>query len=64
MKIVTNGLARVNRRIRRVGGLSYPTVPGVGSLAPGQSVTLNVLFKNFSNAVITFIPVVYVGGFN
>jgi hypothetical protein len=46
------------------GGWPFITVPGVGSLAPGQSASVNVQFKNPSNAVINASPVVYSGTFN
>jgi len=46
------------------GGWQYVTVPGVGSLAPGQSATVNVEFKNPSNAAITLSPIPYSGSFN
>src|SRR5579863_861416 len=45
------------------GGWSYVTVPTVSSLAPGQSATVPVQFKNPSNATIRFIPLTYVGSF-
>ncbi len=35
------------------------TVPGVVSLAPGQSATVSVQFSNPSNATIHFTPVIY-----
>lgn len=43
---------------------SYLTVPAVGSLAPGQSATVSVQFKNPSNSIINFTPVVYSGSLN
>jgi len=43
-----------------LSGTAYLTVP-VGSLAPGQSTTVNVKFKNPSNALINPTPVVYAG---
>jgi len=46
------------------GGWPYITVPGVGSLASGQSATVNVRFKNPSNTMINFTPVAYAGSFN
>jgi hypothetical protein len=45
-------------------GSAYLSVPGVTSLAPGQSSTVNVQFKNPSNAKISFTPVIYSGGLN
>lgn len=46
------------------GGWPFVTVPNVGTLAPGQSASVNVHFKNPSNAVINFSPLVYSGTFN
>jgi len=46
------------------GGWSYITVPSAGSLAPGQSATVNVNFQNPSNVAINFLPVPYSGSFN
>ncbi|HEV2448594.1 MAG TPA: hypothetical protein VGS58_21825 [Candidatus Sulfopaludibacter sp.] len=53
----------VNNASGTFGGWSYVTVPGVSSLAPGQSATATILFKNPTNAVINFSPVVYSGSF-
>lgn len=44
-------------------GSPYITVPAVASLAPGQSVTIDVHFKNPSNVTINFKPVIYSGSF-
>ena len=46
------------------GEWSYVTVPAAGSLAPGQSASVTVEFKNPSNATINFTPVTYSGSFN
>jgi hypothetical protein len=46
------------------GGWSFITVPAVGSLAPGQSAPVSVVFSNPSNVTIDFAPVVYSGTFN
>jgi hypothetical protein len=49
------------------GGLSgtpYLTIPAAPSLAPGQSVTVSVQFKNPSNATMTLTPVIYSGDIN
>jgi hypothetical protein len=46
------------------GGWSYITVSGVGSLAPGQSATVAVDFKDPSMAMIDFTPMTYSGSFN
>jgi hypothetical protein len=45
------------------GAWSYITVPGVGTLAPGQSASVSVVFKDPTNAIINFTPVVYGGSF-
>lgn len=41
------------------GGTPFIVVPGTGSLAPGQSVSVTVQFRDPSNALISFAPVVY-----
>jgi hypothetical protein len=46
------------------GGWPYITVPATASLAAGQAATVNVVFKNPSNAIINFAPVSYSGSFN
>jgi hypothetical protein len=45
------------------GGNPYITVPGVVSLAPGQSASVSVQFNDSLNVLITFTPVTYSGGF-
>jgi hypothetical protein len=45
-------------------GNSYLTVPTMASLTPGQSATVAVQFRDPSNAVINFTPVVYSGSLN
>jgi hypothetical protein len=47
-----------------LSGTPYLTVPAVASLAPGQSVTVGIQFKNPSNATINLAPVVYSGSIN
>ena len=47
-----------------LSGTPYLTVPGVASLAPGQSAIVSVQFKNPSNATINFTPVIYSGSIN
>lgn len=42
-------------------GSPFLTVPGVTSLASGQSATVSVQFKNPSNGTINFIPVIFSG---
>jgi hypothetical protein len=44
-----------------LSGIPYLTVPAAAGLAPGQSVTVNVHFKNPSNAAINFTPAIYSG---
>ena len=44
------------------GGWPYISVPA--SLAPGQSASVNMQFRNASNAVINASPVIYSGTFN
>ena len=45
------------------GGWSYVAIPSITRLAPGQSATVAVQFKNPSNSTIQFIPLTYVGSF-
>ena len=45
-------------------GAPYVTIPALASLAPGKSATVDLKFKNSSNAVITFSPAIYSGSFN
>ena len=47
-----------------LSGTPYLTVPAVTSLAPGQSATVSVQFKNPSNAAINSTPVIYSGSIN
>jgi hypothetical protein len=47
-----------------LSGTPYLTVPAVVSLAPGQSATVNVQFKNPSNATLNLTPVIYSGSIN
>jgi hypothetical protein len=47
-----------------LSGTPYLTVPAVASLAPGQSISASVQFKNPSNAVINATPVIYSGILN
>jgi hypothetical protein len=47
-----------------LSGTPYLTVPEVAGLAPGQSVTVNVQFKNPANATINLAPLIYSGGIN
>jgi hypothetical protein len=44
-------------------GTPYLTIPG-SALAPGQSITVPVQFKNPSNATINFTPAIYSGSIN
>lgn len=43
------------------GGFPYITLPNLNSLAPGQSSTVILQFKNPSFATITFSPLIYSG---
>jgi len=47
-----------------LSGTPYLTVSGVASLAPGQSATVSVQFKNPSNAALNLAPVIYSGSIN
>lgn len=47
-----------------LSGTPYLTVPSVASLAPGQSTTVNVQFKNPSNGMLNLTPVIYSGSIN
>jgi hypothetical protein len=47
-----------------LSGTPYLTVPAIASLAPGQSVTVNVQFKNPLNNVLNLTPVIYSGSIN
>jgi hypothetical protein len=49
---------------RNLSGTPYLTVPGISSLEPGQSATVNVQFQNPSKAAISFTPVIYSGSIN
>jgi len=60
---LTAGVALMNMT-STFGGWPYVTTPGVGSLAPGQSASVNVQLKDPSNAVINANLVVYSGSFN
>jgi hypothetical protein len=47
-----------------LSGTPYLTVPNLGTLAPNQSITVGVQFKNPSNAVINLTPAIYSGSIN
>jgi len=47
-----------------LAGTPYVTIPIAAGLEPGQSVTVNVQFKNPSNAAVNLTPTVYSGGIN
>jgi hypothetical protein len=47
-----------------LSGMPYMTIPAVSGLVPGQSVTVNVQFKNPSDATINLTPVIYSGSIN
>jgi hypothetical protein len=59
---LTPGVTLVNAT-SHLAGAPYLTVPALASLAPGQSVTISVQFKNPSNALINFTPAIYSGSF-
>jgi hypothetical protein len=59
---LTSGVALVNAT-SNLSGTPYLTVTGAASLAPGQSATVNVEFKNPSNATINFVPMICSGSF-
>lgn len=66
-QLVLNSLANgvtVTNPSGSFGGFPFVTVPTSGSLAPGQSASVKVEFKNPSNASINFTPVTYSGSFN
>ncbi len=60
---LTAGVSAINPSGTLAGQGPYLSVPGSGSLAPGQSVTVPVQFSNPANASIVFIPKVYSGNF-
>ena len=60
---LTSGVTLANAT-SSFGGWSYITVPGVGSLAPGQPASVSVQFSNPQNKQINFSPVTYSGSFN
>jgi hypothetical protein len=60
---MTAGVTLVNATAN-LTGTPYLTVPAVATLAPSQSVTVSVQFKNPSNAVINFTPAIYSGVIN
>jgi hypothetical protein len=67
IQILFTGLTASVTLVNATGALAgapYLTVPGAASLIPGQSATVNVQFKDPSNATINFAPVIYSGSFN
>jgi len=60
---ITPGVTLVNAT-RDLSGTPYITLTNVTTLAPGQSATLSVQFKNPSNAAINFRPAIYSGSIN
>jgi len=60
---LTAGVTLANAT-NNLSGTPYLTVPGVGSLAPGQKATVTVQFKDPSNAPINSTPVIYSGSMN
>jgi hypothetical protein len=64
LQVLFTGLAAGVTLTNETGNLSgtpYLTVPVTDGLAPGQSVTVSVQFKNPSNATINFTPAIYSG---
>jgi hypothetical protein len=61
--LVTGLTARVTlvNATSTLSGTPYITVPAIAGLAPGQSVTVAVQFKNPSNTPINFTPAIYSG---
>jgi hypothetical protein len=47
-----------------LSGTPYLTVPAVAGLAPGQSATVSVQFKNPSNVILNITPAIYSGSIN
>jgi len=65
-EVVFTGLPSSVSMVNSTGtynGSPYLIVPFATSLAPGQSVTMNVQFMNPNNVTINLTPVVYSGGF-
>ncbi len=60
---MTVGVALANATAN-LSGTPYLTIPAVTNLAPGQSATVSVQFKNPSNATINFTPAIYSGSIN
>lgn len=60
---ITDGVTLANET-SDLSGTPYITVPDSTTLAPGQSVTVNVQFQNPSDATIDFTPVIYAGSLN
>ena len=60
---LTGGVTLINATGTYQGN-PYITVPGVTTLAPGQSASVNVQFNNPGHVQVTFTPVTYSGQFN
>jgi hypothetical protein len=60
---LTPGVTLVNATGSFVGN-AFITSPLLGTFGPGQSSVVAVQFRNPSNAVINFTPVIYSGGLN
>ena len=58
------GVTVANATSSLFGTTPYLTVPAVSTLAPSQSATVSVQFKNPSNATINFTLAVYSGAFH
>jgi hypothetical protein len=57
------GVTLVNAT-NNLSGTPYMTLPATAGLAPSQSATVSVQFKNPSNATINLFPVIYSGSIN
>lgn len=60
---LTSGVSLANAS-GTFAGLQYVSIPLTGTLAPGQSATVPVQFKDPSNATISFVPLIYSGTLN
>jgi hypothetical protein len=49
---------------RNLSGTPYVKVPGIASLAAGQSVTVSVQLRNPSNVTLNLTPDIYSGSIN
>ncbi len=61
---LTAGVTLTNETGNLTVGTPYMLIPSVASLAPAQSVTVNVQFKNPANAKISFTPQLFTRSVN